>query len=149
GRIYFGEKADTISTFGLSADSALLRDRLIAGDGFQTPRDRSVVLNEFLLYRWGIIEEPDLAAVVGKQVRLDGHVWGMRRPNLLLRLLGGAGANADAGQEAILEKAAQQLPAALDKMDFSPAERSALRQLLTTPRPPPAFRPDQTVSVEL
>src|SRR5262249_51524603 len=78
GRIHFGDKSETISTFGLPANNSLMRDRLIAGDGFHTPHDRSVVLNEFLLYRWGIIDEADLAAAVGKKVRLDVHVWGVR-----------------------------------------------------------------------
>jgi putative ABC transport system permease protein len=149
GSIRFGKHLEDVTTFALPPDNRRMRDRLIAGDAFQRADEPSVVVNEFLLYRWDIIEDADVAAVVGKKLRLDYRSWGIRRPNLLLALLGGEGSNPDAAQKAVLEKAAKQVPAALAQMDLTPEERATLRDLLTAPKPSPALRPDVSVSVEL
>jgi putative ABC transport system permease protein len=149
GSLQFGKHLEDISTFALPSDNQRMRGRLIAGDAFQSADERSVVLNEFLLYRWDIIDDADVAAVVGKKVRLDYHSWGMRRPNLLLALLGGGGSNPNAVQKAVLDKAAKQVPAALEQMDLTPEERATLRDLLTAPKPSPALHPDVSVSAEL
>jgi putative ABC transport system permease protein len=148
GRIHFDTRSEDIVTFSLPPDNRRMRDRLIAGDGFQSADERSVILNEFLLYRWEIFTDADVAAVVGKKVRLDYHGWGMRRQNLLLTLLGGSGVNPDVTQEDVLDKAAKQIPAAIEKMELTDSERAALRRLLATPKKTPAVHPDVTISEE-
>ena len=148
GRIHYGDRAESINTFSLPPDNQRMRDRLIAGDDFQSADEHSVVLNEFLLFRWGIVTDADVAAVVGKKLRLEYHGWGARRPNLLLTLLGGGGINPDSSQEAVLDKAAKQIPAAIEKMDLTETERAALRQLLAAPKQSPAWHPDISISEE-
>jgi putative ABC transport system permease protein len=148
GRVHFGDHVENTSTFALPPDNPRLRSRLIAGDGYQAADDRSIVVSEFLLYRWGIVEDADVAAVVGKKVRLDYQSWGMRRPNLLLNLLGGAGNNPSASQEIVLDKVAKQVPAALEKLDLTPSERAVLKQLMTPPKSVPPVHPDVSVSEE-
>jgi putative ABC transport system permease protein len=147
-RIHFDERSESVGTFALPPDNPRMLNRLIAGSAFSSADAREIVVNEFLLYRWDIIDDNDVAHVIGKRVRLEYHGWGMRRPNLLLSLLGGAGADPSAAQEKVLEKVAKQLPAALDQMDLSSAERAALKTLLTSPRPAPMFQPDLSVSEE-
>jgi putative ABC transport system permease protein len=148
-RVQLGEHSDNVSAFALPPDNVRMRKRLIAGKGFQKSDDRAVLVSEFLLYRWGIIEEADVAGIVGKTIRLDLQSWGMRRPNLLLALLGaGGGASPDAAQEKVLTRVVQQLPAALDKMDLKPSERAALKKLLSAPPSSASSRPEVTVSEE-
>ena len=147
-RIHYGDRAKNITTFSMPPDNRRMRDRLIAGDGFQSADERSVVLNEFLLFRWKIVTDEEVAAVVGKRVRLDYHGWGMRRPNLLLTLLGGGGLSPDNAQEDVLDKAAKQIPAAIEKMDLTDTERAALRKLVATPKPTPTLHPDVSISEE-
>lgn len=148
GRVHFGEHDAEVRTFAVPPDIRSMRGRLIAGNGYASADDRSVVVSEFLLYRWGVVEDADVAGVIGKKLRLDYHGWGVRRPNLLLTLLGGGDSNLNTVQDAVLDKAVKQLPAALDKMDLTSGERATLRKLLEAPKPTPALRPDLSVSEE-
>jgi putative ABC transport system permease protein len=147
-RIHYADHIEGVATFALPPDNSRMLKRLIAGTGFASSDAREIVLNEFLLYRWDIVDDADVAGLIGKRVRLDYHGWGMRRPNLLLTLLGGIGADPSAAQEKVLEKVVKQLPTALDQMELSSAERSTLKGLLTAPRPAPMFQPDVSVSEE-
>src|SRR5262249_1545747 len=148
GRIHSDERVENITIFGITPQSPRLRDRLIAGDGFQTANEHSLVVSEFLLYRWGIIEDADVEALVGKKVSLDCRFYGMPSHSLILNLLGAAGGNPNPRHANPPEKISTQIPAALEKLDLTPSERATLKDLLTAPKSNPAFRPDFVVAEE-
>jgi putative ABC transport system permease protein len=144
GRAVFADHVEDVSTGAVPYNSPRLRKRLVAGDGFVAADQRAVVVSEFLLYLWGIVDDADVPSVLGKKLRLEFRD-DPGRPNQLLFLLSPGTGDASIAEKQALEKAVQQLPAALDKMDLTPAERATLRKLLE--RPPPQRRVGQNPTI--
>jgi putative ABC transport system permease protein len=134
GQAVFEDHAEEVSTAAVPHDSPRLRRRLVAGDGFVAADQRAVVVSEFLLYLCGVVDNADVPHVLGKKLRLE-YRDDPGRSNQLLYLLSPGSGTASVEEKQVLEKAAQQLPAALDSMNLTPAERATLRRLLEKPSP--------------
>jgi putative ABC transport system permease protein len=144
GRVVFADHVEEVATAAAPHDSPRLRRRLVAGDGFVAADQRAVVVSEFLLYLCGIVDDADVPSVLGKKLRLE-YRDDPGRPNQLLYLLSPGSGAASVEEKQVLEKAVQQLPAALDKMQLTPAERATLRKLLE--KPPPQRRVGQSLTI--
>jgi putative ABC transport system permease protein len=75
----FGDKGQDTLVYSLPADSQVLHDRLVAGEGFTSDTDHSVLVHEFLLYQWGFRDEAALHQAVGQSVRLEYPSHSVRR----------------------------------------------------------------------
>jgi putative ABC transport system permease protein len=144
GRVILGDHVEEVSTASLPHDSPRLRPRLVAGDGFIAADGRAVVVSEFLLYLCGVVDDADVPQVLGKKLRLE-YRDNAGRPNQLLYLLSPGTGEASVEEKQVLEKALQQLPAALEKMQLTPAERATLSKLLD--RPPPQQRVGHNLTI--
>jgi putative ABC transport system permease protein len=133
-RAVLGKHGADVFACAATSENRHLRARVLAGDFFHTEDERSVVVHEFLLYLWGITGDDDVRQVLGQKLRLEFHL-GRRPPVMLLGLLNGRTDNLTAEENRVLEKTVKQLPAAIDHMELSPAERATLRKLLTEPAP--------------
>jgi putative ABC transport system permease protein len=142
GRAYFGSKTEDMTAAALPGDNQELRRRLVAGAPFADAEDRGIVVGEYLLYLLGVADDTAVEQVLGQKLRLEFHS-GRRVPDLLLPLLNATGVRVTPEEERLLEKAAKQLPAVLDKLDLSADEREALHKVL---RRPPS-RPDRSAPV--
>jgi putative ABC transport system permease protein len=147
GRAEFGGKTEYVMSWASPPGNQRLRDRLVAGTDFSSADERSAIVSEFLLFEWGIFNDSDVLGTLGKKFRLEVGPGVNQRPNLLLPLLGVAVANPDQEQRKVLDKAVRQLPAAIEKMDLSAAERASLRKMLTPP-PRDAERSDLVIAEE-
>jgi putative ABC transport system permease protein len=67
----FEDKAQDTLVYSLPADNTALLDRLVAGDGFTSDSDHSVLVHEYLLYRWGFHDEAAMRTALGKTIRLE------------------------------------------------------------------------------
>jgi putative ABC transport system permease protein len=105
-----------------------MRARVVAGRFFDSPDERAVVLNEFLLYQFGVTDDAP-EEVIGKKIRLEFRIqaegFGL---NFYLSKPNGSGMTAE--EASGLEKVRKQLSHSLEKFDLTSAERGALQQVL-------------------
>ena len=117
-----GKTVEGTVLVGSGSDEGI-RPRLLAGGG------EGALVSEYAAYRWGAEDERDVAAMVGRTVRLEVGQSGPGM-NAMLQLLGVAKPNLDADEKAVLDKVARQLPAVLAGLDLPPKERRILLGLL-------------------
>ena len=104
--------------------------RLVAGRLPASDDADECLVTEFLLYELGATDEATVAGVLGKPVRVAvGGVHNVKRLSLA-RVLGVAGRDLTPDQEVALDRVTEQLPAAVDKLDLSPAEKGMMKALL-------------------
>jgi putative ABC transport system permease protein len=132
----FNDHSEAANVMSRGLDNDALRRRIVAGQFFDTPDARAVVVSEFLLYRCGITDDASVQEVPGKKIRLEFRA---RTPQagLGLFLSKPGGNDMTAREAAALEKIKQQLPATLDKFQLTRDEREALR-MATSASPPKA-----------
>jgi putative ABC transport system permease protein len=125
---YHGRGQEVYASGATPGNNDLAR-RLIAGRSFTAAGGRDVLVSEFALYLWGVVDDEQVRRVPGQKLRLEFR-FGASSPNLLLALLNPGQASTTPEEEQVLRKAARQLPQALGKLDLKPAERQTLRRLL-------------------
>jgi putative ABC transport system permease protein len=131
-RASLGGKGESVFATGTAPDNRHVRRRLIAGEPFTTPADRSVLVTEYLLYRWGIPGDEEVRGILGQKIRLEFRP-GRQTPALLLALFN-AGADSLSEEESrVLQKTIRQLPAALETLHLTTAERDLLKKALQRP----------------
>ncbi len=65
------DKSQMASLAPARLDSGHHRQLLIAGRYFEDPAERALLVNEFLLYRWGLVDDHAITTVLGKKVRVE------------------------------------------------------------------------------
>jgi putative ABC transport system permease protein len=146
-RAFFESHNTPVTSCSASPGNKHLEARLLAGQLFETPNDRSVLIHEYLAYLWGVFHDDDVAKLVGRKVRLEFHV-GRRSPTMLLTLINGARGEVSSEEEKVLEKAIKQLPATVGKMEFTPQERDILGRVLGRRQPAASRTQDWSASEE-
>ena len=141
GRAWVNDRS--APAFAVSGKLDGLTPRLIAGT---LPADDSgVVLTELALYDLGVREDAAVNAAVGQPVQIDVGGTGTAPQFALARAFAGWLPTDDLSrpQALALGRLAAALPKSLDKLDLSPADRTALRDLLDRkPDPARTNRPD-------
>jgi putative ABC transport system permease protein len=132
-----------VSTFGVAPDSAIHRQRLIAGDFFQQPDERSLVISELTCYLLGSTNEAEMQQLLGTKLRLDFQSESPSPVGLGVWLYKGDGTPPSREEQEAVNKIKQQLPDALDQFKLSENEKDALHQALNKPR-----RTTQTYQIE-
>jgi len=141
GRAWLNDRSAT--AFVVAGKLDPLAPRLIAGE---LPTDDSgVVLSELTLYDLGIRDDSDLTAAVGRPVQVDVGGTTAAPQFALARAFAGWLPTDDLTrpQALALGRLAVVLPKSIDKLDLSPTDRTALREILDRkPDPDRAKRPD-------
>ncbi len=124
--------------------------RMIAGRFFENAAEPSAVVSEFLLYRWGIIDEAAVETVLGKKLRIEIHAFlDRKQASLRLYLIKPDGFETTREEIALLAKLNNHLPAALDKFDLTADEIELLRPFLrdqpTAAEAPEVFAEEFTI----
>ena len=85
------------------------------------------MVSEFLLYRWGIVDDAAVSGVVGQKLRLEFRA---EQPGsgLGLYLWKSNGSPMTREETTAVDKIKKQLPGALDKFDLTPEERDLFRR---------------------
>jgi putative ABC transport system permease protein len=138
GKALLAGQAQDVSTLAVDAGDDRCQDRIVAGANLPAAGGPYVLVNEYVLYRWGVADDAAVAAVLGRKLRLE-YRSPRPAPNTLLFLLGAAvRPELSADQERVLEKVLRQLPAAVERMELSAGEKGLLREMLKAPaRPAP------------
>lgn len=134
GRGQFGTHGTDVMYSGVSPDHRRLRELLEFGDGFSSADANEIIVNEFLLYRWGIRNDSDIENVLGQTVRME--IGNFRRSAIsLLTMFGADTSNVSADEMKILDKVWKELPNQLDEMNLTPQEREKLKRALERKKP--------------
>lgn len=64
------ETLDAMS-IGERIDEPRLADRLVAGTGFTDAGSNDVLVHEYLVYRWGFVDDDEVQQVIGKKIQID------------------------------------------------------------------------------
>jgi putative ABC transport system permease protein len=131
GRVHLGDKTSDIPAAAVLPENQRILDRLVAGRGFTSSDEKSLLVSEYLLFQWGIVSDAQVSAVLGKKVRLELGPGVNQRSDLLLPLLGARAADLNREQKKILDKVVRQLPAALKDARLTAEERELLKKMLS------------------
>jgi putative ABC transport system permease protein len=124
----FADQSEQVVVAGVRPDYQFARQRLVAGRFLESPNEPAAVVSEFLLYRWGLIDDAAVGTVLGKKLRLEfrsappatGFYLQLSKP----------GGPLTRDETAAVDKIKQQLPAALDMLDLTVLDKDVLRQAL-------------------
>jgi putative ABC transport system permease protein len=133
------QKAEPIGSLAVTLDAKLSRRRLLVGDFFAAPDERSALVSEYLLYRWGFVDEADMDRALGTKFRLEFRPQERLSPSLLLTLVNARYSELSRNDEQVLDKAIELLPAALEQLDLPPEDKRTLRRLVKDA--PPRLKP--------
>ncbi|MCE9530076.1 MAG: ABC transporter permease [Planctomycetes bacterium] len=125
GRAFFQKQSSDVRLFGVPFDHKQLGHRLDAGRRFSAGDARECLIHEYLLYRWGIRNDDDVRACVGKSIRVELTTT-RRTPLSLLRMLDADLNNVSDEEMQVLEKAWKLLPQSLASLPLSDQEKTLL-----------------------
>jgi putative ABC transport system permease protein len=104
--------------------------RLAAGRFPETPDEPAAVVSEFLLYRLGIENEADVAAALGKKLRLEFRPEN-KASGIQLWAFRPQGGESTREEAATLEEIRRQLPKLIEQLNLKPEQIASLRSLMT------------------
>jgi putative ABC transport system permease protein len=138
---------EEVQTCSAANDRPFYLQRVVAGSFFQTADEHSAVVSEYFCYRAGIVTDAEVAAVIGKKLRLESRT---ERPWTGLRVyLAKADADMLKPEETdAIEKLQSQLPSSLDRLELTAGEKATLRTALQRtppPLPPTVFVHELTI----
>jgi putative ABC transport system permease protein len=136
GFVLLNGKSESATVSSARPDDEAFRKRVVAGSYLVTPNQKGVVITEFLAYRLGLINDADIEAAIGKPIRIEFRTQPVE-PGLRVYLRKSQGQMSLEESNAV-DKVADHLPEALDKLGLSPAEAQLLRESL---KGQPASRP--------
>lgn len=127
------EDKPTRSTLvGAISDTELFRDRLLAGDFFTSDQEKSAIVGEYLLYRWGLVSDGDVVQAIGKKIRLQYRTAGPNPAPLsaLLNVFSGANVRLTSKEKGLLQRTARYLPQAARSLHLDEQEVATLQRIL-------------------
>ncbi|MCH8922869.1 MAG: ABC transporter permease [Planctomycetes bacterium] len=114
---------DAIS-IGEAVDEKRLGERLVAGKGFTDKSRNDVLVHEYLVYRWGFVDDDDVQQVIGKKIQIDFKKRGSGAAALLD--LGGLGdLNFSPEDRQTLDEVMRNLP------DLNEKQREVLKKAMS------------------
>jgi putative ABC transport system permease protein len=143
----FQGKTERVSAVSAGKKARLLQDRLVAGSLLYSAAPRGAIVGEFLLYRWGITAEDDVAAAIGRRFRLespDAEAGAIPTVSMIATSRLSLGKD----EAAALERALRRLVVLVRFLPMKRDERDALIKLLEGPADAPKDRSPAPFSEE-
>jgi putative ABC transport system permease protein len=143
-RVHLNNRVETVFAHSAPADHQLLKDRVVAGSFFRTADANAAVVTEYLLYRMGIMDDEAVERVIGQKLRVE-YPTRTTKSYQFLALFDAGRAQVKTEEHSLLEKVIKQLPAALERMDLTPAEKVSLKKTLQPPAGRDQSEPEMTM----
>lgn len=122
-----GENELQAHGMSVAAGDEVLRERILVGKAFESDSDETILLSEFVAWRWGYLSQSQMRKLIGTKVRIQqpyaddsiGHSLAYR-----------SGGEIDFSKEEIsaLNSALDRLPAIIEQLPLPEAERAALKK---------------------
>jgi len=135
GSSYLNNQSQSTIIASAKSDNSDCQKRLIVGRLFDPKIGNSVVIDEFLLYRLGLIDFADRQAAVGKTLRLE-FATGRQQTQFYLSLVRPDG-QVKPEEQAILAKIQEKLPNVIRELDWNAADQLVLQRVLQETELPP------------
>ncbi len=152
-RAHLGETEFDVDSASVAPGDREIKERLLAGKAFDSLDDPDIVVHEFLLYRWGFRGDDDVKKAIGAKVALHSKTKRDDHKYLfpLLDELKRKGTPLGAFEEATMISLVSRLPAMIQELKISPAERSLLTLMIERfiPLVKQKAAPDRTVVVTI
>ena len=113
----------------VAADDKVLRKRILAGRGFGSDSDQTILLNEFVAWRWGYGSSAQMSKLVGTKIRIESRYATESLARSVTSLNGG---DVDFTPDEIrdLNSALARLPEFVEQLPLTESERAALAKAL-------------------
>jgi putative ABC transport system permease protein len=134
GYAVIGDRSENTQAASVRHRDPRIAARLIAGRQFESDGEAAAIVNEFLLYRMGIVGDADLERALGQKLRLEFRDYD-RQGGFGLYLMKPSG-EVTRKETSAVEKIRQRLPEALDKLDLTSDEIQTLRKALSGEQQP-------------
>jgi len=152
GLVKRGDKTESAVAVGSVADDAQLAERMVAGQVFSDNDEAGVLVNEYLLYKLGIVTDEQIDELLGQKLRLEFHPSGQALASLVRSTTGGR-VEFSPEETAQLDAALQVLPALIDALDLPDEQREVLKKAFSRPRDevsaPDSPRQNEVIAAEL
>jgi putative ABC transport system permease protein len=129
GQAVLDGKALDVSIASAAPDDSPTWRRLVDGEPIKSTTERTAIVSEFLLYRFGVASDEAVKAVIGRKIRLEYRASRWRRGPVLTWLTGWR-VQPDAPENKAAERLLKRLPAVVASLPLSGEERTAARILL-------------------
>jgi putative ABC transport system permease protein len=146
GAVFEGKTQDLLMA-GADPDDKEFRGRIVAGAYFTAQSRASAIVHESLVYSWGIIDEAEIANVLGRTVRLEYRTGRYSRYPVLSLLTGGK-VDPEAPEHTVLGRLVERLSPILDALALSDDERAVAKLLLQALAPGDAPVQDPPIRAE-
>src|SRR5262245_31332221 len=130
GRLFIGNRVGTPIIRPVPVANRGLRMQLVTGAIPPADSSRAILAHEFLLYQIGLRDDAAIDQAIGKPVRVELYTHRRSPRQQLLMLFDAQLPSLSTDELKLLEKAAKQIPGAVEKLDLTPAERATLHDLL-------------------
>lgn len=96
-----------------------LAEQIVAGRKFEANDDSSILIHEYLAYRWGFPGDDDVERLIGRKVRIEFSTGGF---------LGGPNQDLEDSERRTLGRIARKLPKIADRLPLTKREREVLKK---------------------
>jgi putative ABC transport system permease protein len=127
GKASLGGKSKEVRASSITRGARYLRKRLVAGRFFTDQDDNAAIVNEYMLYRLGIVSDEDAAEVIGRSLELEYEASPPGVFDLPFFLRNGPDSSSDSEIRA-LERVLKRLAFLARLLPATDAERSVLRK---------------------
>ena len=132
-----GNRPEDASVSSGAGEDPEFRRQIVAGRAFEAEDERSVLLSEMFAYRIGLVDDADIAQVIGKPLRIE--LWSPEEgPSFEVSLAGRSRGGRGRDEWLALRQLAWQIPAMLDQFRLTGDERSILEKAIRRPSATPA-----------
>ncbi len=126
-----GHRPEDASLSSGAGEDPEFRKRVVAGRAFEAEDERSVLLSEMFAYRIGLVDDADIAQVIGKPLRIE--FWNPEEGPSFEVSLAGRSRGGGRDEWLALRQLAWQLPGMLDQFRLTADESSILKKAIRQP----------------
>ena len=127
GHALFDGREQPTEVSAVRPDDPACQSRLVAGRMFRAADERAVVVSEFLLYQFGLIDDNQIASVLGKPLRVEFRRQ-FSKPGLIVSLVKPLGDAATREERTALDTLSKNLPTNLERLELSAAQIEMLNK---------------------
>lgn len=115
-------------------DDEACKKRLVAGRMFNSADERAIVVSEYVLYQCGLRGDEEVAATVGKKLRLEFRRQ-FSQPGLLVHMVKPRDAAVTRDERAALDTLTKNLPDNLEKLGLTAEQASLVNKSIGQEKP--------------
>ncbi len=133
----------------IAADDEVLHERILVGNAFESDSEQTILLNEYVAWRWGFTSPSQMRGLVGTRVRIEQR-FGEENIAHSLSYRNGGDVEFSKEELTVLNRALDRIPSMIDDLILPEQERAVLKKAFpsTTAEPDQTLQPVERVIAE-